>query len=108
MSLPETYSELLRKKFDSRIDYDEGNELHPRLAAQLVKSGQLREGWKVLDLACGTGFVTFLAAAAVGSRGSVTGVDFSSVLLRQVRCDLSDRNCQRPFHVELHHEVMDD
>jgi ubiquinone/menaquinone biosynthesis C-methylase UbiE len=37
----------------------------------------LQPGEHVLDIACGTGLVTFPAARAVGSRGSVLGVDLS-------------------------------
>lgn len=38
----------------------------------------------MLDLACGTGLVTYLAATQVGSSGFVTGMDLSPGLLQQV------------------------
>ena len=43
----------------------------------LAASAALAPGERVLDLACGTGRVTDLAAAAVGPRGRVLGVDLS-------------------------------
>jgi SAM-dependent methyltransferase len=43
----------------------------------LVVAAALAPGERVLDLACGTGCVTALVAAAVGAQGSVLGVDLS-------------------------------
>lgn len=40
-----------------------------------VRAGMAR-GWRVLDVGCGVGDVTFLAAQIVGPTGSVVGVDF--------------------------------
>ncbi|DBB16987.1 TPA: hypothetical protein ACH3X3_014092 [Trebouxia sp. C0006] len=74
---------LIKQKFDARTSYDKDNERHPTLAAQLVKRSNLRLGWQVLDLACGSGLVTYLAAADVGSAGFVTGMDLSTGLLQQ-------------------------
>ncbi len=75
---------LIKQKFDARTSYDKDNERHPTLATQLVKRSNLRLGWRVLDLACGSGLVTYLAAADVGSAGFVTGMDLSTGLLEQV------------------------
>jgi len=66
------FKSLIKQKFDARTSYDKDNERHPTLAAQLVKRSNLRLGWQVLDLACGSGLVTYLAAADVGSAGFVT------------------------------------
>lgn len=77
------FKTLIKQEFDARSDYDKDNERHPNLAAQLVSKARLQQGWKVLDLACGTGLVTYLAAAEVGTRGSVIGMDLSPGLLAQ-------------------------
>lgn len=52
----------------------------PQLApaqAALLDCAALRPGERVLDVACGTGRVSFAAARAVGGTGSVSGVDLS-------------------------------
>jgi ubiquinone/menaquinone biosynthesis C-methylase UbiE len=51
--------------------------------SRLMEMADLRPGERVLDLACGTGLVTFRAAAAVGARGSVTGTDISDGMIEQ-------------------------
>ena len=57
---------------------------HPQVAARLLAQTELRRGWKILDVACGTGLVTFPAAEAVGAEGSISGIEISPGMLRQV------------------------
>src|SRR5262245_49144267 len=45
--------------------------------AQVLACAALSPRERVLDVACGTGLVTFAAADAVGSRGHVLGTDLS-------------------------------
>ena len=66
-----SFKRLVRDKFEARTEYDKNDDRHPVLAAELVQRAQLQGGWKVLDLACGTGLVSYLAAAIVGPQGSV-------------------------------------
>jgi ubiquinone/menaquinone biosynthesis C-methylase UbiE len=49
--------------------------------AKLLAMAALRPGERVVDVACGTGLVTFAAAADVGSDGSVVGVDVSDEMV---------------------------
>lgn len=78
------FKQLIMEKFDARTEYDKDNNRHPKLAVELVHRAHLQRGWSLLDLACGTGFVTFLAAEKVGASGAVAGVDLSSVMIQQV------------------------
>jgi SAM-dependent methyltransferase len=63
--------------------------LVPRLFAPwarlLLDELDVEEGEAVLDVACGPGSVTRLAAAAVGSKGLVTGCDLSPAMLAIAR-----------------------
>ncbi len=47
----------------------------------LLKMAAIQAGEKVLDIACGTGLVSFRAAEQVGERGSVLGTDISERMI---------------------------
>lgn len=51
---------------------------------RLLELAGLRSGERVLDVACGTGLVTFLAADAVGPQGQVLGVDISDRMVERL------------------------
>src|SRR5919202_168929 len=55
------------------------------LAAELLDVAALRPGERVLDIACGTGIVTRLAAERVGADGAVAGVDINPGMLGVAR-----------------------
>lgn len=46
---------------------------------------ELAEGMRVLDLGCGAGLDSLIAAQRVGPRGSVIGLDFSEAMLARAR-----------------------
>ena len=50
-------------------------------ADRLVETGEIQEGDRVLDLACGTGIVARRAASRVGNGGSVVGLDINDGML---------------------------
>jgi len=50
---------------------------------RLMEMAALKPGERVLDLACGTGLVTFRAAVAVGDHGSVIGTDISDGMIEE-------------------------
>ena len=55
------------------------------LARDLIAEAELRPGDRVLDVACGTGVVTRLAADRVGASGSVAGIDVNAGMLSVAR-----------------------
>jgi ubiquinone/menaquinone biosynthesis C-methylase UbiE len=68
--------------YDERsVKYDDSH--HPRFARHCVELAKVQPGEHVLDLACGTGLVSYNASEAVGPSGSVTGVDISAGMLAQ-------------------------
>ncbi|KAF2160730.1 hypothetical protein M409DRAFT_28867 [Zasmidium cellare ATCC 36951] len=79
-----------QRLYDGRsATYDDS--WHVRFARHMVEIASLQPGQKVLDLACGTGLVTFPAVDAVGSSGTVIGVDISSGMLAQAEKKLESQ-----------------
>ncbi|MDP2479598.1 MAG: alpha/beta fold hydrolase [Candidatus Palauibacterales bacterium] len=55
------------------------------VASDLIEAADLRPGERVLDVACGTGIVSRLAAERVGPEGSVAGLDPNPAMLAVAR-----------------------
>ena len=72
--------DLAAESYDSLWQH----QLAPAQAEMLALSA-LKSGDRVIDLACGTGQVSFDACRAVGPRGSVLGTDISSQMLESAR-----------------------
>ena len=60
------------------------------LAADLVHLAALRPGLRVVDIACGTGIVSRLAAERVGAEGTVVGIDINPGMLAVARAAAPD------------------
>ncbi|TAQ85496.1 hypothetical protein B7494_g6182 [Chlorociboria aeruginascens] len=79
----DTHLRMIQHVYDQRAPtYDAERGFRSELAADFVGWMKLESGLRVLDLACGTGFITIPAARAVGLRGEVTGVDISHTSLK--------------------------
>ena len=76
---------IQRYGWDKAVDYYERSWQKQLFPAQkrLLELADLREGERVLDVACGTGLVTFPAAASVGVNGKVVGSDISQGMVNK-------------------------
>ena len=63
----------------------------------LLAAAALATGEQVLDVACGTGLVTFEAARAVGQSGRVLGIDLSGGMVEAARQRASSSDSSRLF-----------
>lgn len=74
-------------------DYEAGwrDQLEPAQTLMLDMAA-LRPGERVLDVACGTGLVSFRAADAVGETGAVVGTDISGEMVETARHYAAERN----------------
>jgi ubiquinone/menaquinone biosynthesis C-methylase UbiE len=82
-----------RYGWDKAAEYYEGfwrEQLKPA-QTRLLELAALNPGERVLDVACGTGLVTFPAAEAVGPTGSVAGTDISQAMVDLVTQLAADR-----------------
>jgi ubiquinone/menaquinone biosynthesis C-methylase UbiE len=59
---------------------------------RLLELADLQPGERVLDVACGTGLVSFPAAAAVGPEGAVVGTDISEQMVSSARDEAAKAN----------------
>lgn len=59
---------------------------------------EIQEGNRVLDLGCGAGLDTLIAAQRVGARGKAIGIDFSEAMLARAR-QAADEITARNIHL---------
>lgn len=77
---PASQPQFAKRMYNIRADNYEAS-WHPSFAARFVSMAEVLPSQAVLDLACGTGLVTFDVAARVGPSGSVLAVDISEGML---------------------------
>lgn len=73
----------------------------------LIDMAGIRPGMRVLDLACGAGSQTILAAKRVGPTGSVLACDISATMLDHVRANVTAAGLQNVETVECAAEELD-
>jgi ubiquinone/menaquinone biosynthesis C-methylase UbiE len=90
---PRLQRRVQRYGWDKAVEaYEEGWRAQLESAQSLMlQMADLRSGEFVLDVACGTGLVTFRAAEAVGEEGTVVGTDISSEMVQTARRMASER-----------------
>jgi len=59
---------------------------------QLIKSGTIREGDKILDIGCGPGHLTVEMAKETGNTGKVYALDIHQLAIEQVKKLIKTRN----------------
>ncbi|KAE9370514.1 S-adenosyl-L-methionine-dependent methyltransferase [Stipitochalara longipes BDJ] len=79
----------IRSIYDARAptyDHETGPDgFHPRQARDYVRWASPSPGYKLLDLACGTGEISLACACLAGLTGTVIGVDISPASLEVAR-----------------------
>src|SRR5262245_56043254 len=63
----------------------------------LLEAAALSAGERVLDVACGTGLVTFAAVELVGESGEVVGTDISETMIEEARAESERRGLSATF-----------
>lgn len=59
------------------------------------------KGMRVLDVGCGMGDLTFLAAELVGQEGHVTGIDMNEMMLDMAEKRKEEESCRQVFFQKL-------
>lgn len=68
------------------------------VSRDLLEEASLRPGERVLDVACGTGVVTRLAAERVGAEGRVVGADVASDMIEVARATPAPSGADIEWH----------
>jgi cyclopropane fatty-acyl-phospholipid synthase-like methyltransferase len=74
---------------------------------RLLSLAALRPGMRVLDVACGTGLVTFKAAEAVSPAGAVTATDISDAMVAHVATEAVSRGSAPITTIRMDAESLD-
>jgi len=66
----------------------------------MLRDAGIAAGQRMLDVGCGSGSVTRLAAELVGESGLAVRIDRSAQVLATARCHVADLNLQQASFVE--------
>lgn len=91
--------ERLQKYYSWRAsNYDAGTGFEVEHHAEALRLAAVREGERVLDVACGTGRGTVGLAQAVGDAGRVDALDLSEAMMNRARTKLEKLGLGKRVH----------
>ncbi|WP_414619914.1 methyltransferase domain-containing protein [Calothrix sp. CCY 0018] len=99
------YKQQVADYFNARSNYD-GSDFVNRRANHFLELLPLEKGYKVLDIATGTGLIAIPAAEIVGIQGKVVGVDIAAVLLKQAQKKIDALNSRNIELIEVDAEYL--
>lgn len=70
-----------------------------RFRRETLQSAQLQPGEHVLDVGCGTGVLTRLAAELVGNEGEAIGIDPSAEMIQVAKCSATKAHSKAYFQL---------
>lgn len=91
---PRLQRRVQRYGWDRAVDHYErhwARQLEPA-QRKLLEMAALGRGERVLDIACGTGLVTFSATDEVSTEGAVLATDLSAEMINAIRADAARRD----------------
>jgi SAM-dependent methyltransferase len=100
---------IQRYGWDRAVDFYEASwaaQLEPAQDALLARAA-LNPGERVLDIACGTGLVTFRAARAVGPAGLVVATDISAKMVQFTADEAARRGLAQVTCARMGAEALD-
>ena len=86
------YHKEITDSYDERARVYDNHVWGLEWSIQLVNFLPPKKGENVLDIACGSGFVSFYIADKVGPEGSITGVDISTGMINRCNEKLKETN----------------
>ena len=72
----------------------------------LLSTANLKPGERVLDVACGTGLITFRASALVGDAGSILGTDISDQMIARSTALAAQRGARNASFAQMDAESL--
>ncbi|MBI2071233.1 MAG: methyltransferase domain-containing protein [Elusimicrobia bacterium] len=89
-------------------NYDEkiARRFFERFALAMADWARLKPGENILDVACGSGIVSFAAAQQIGSSGSILGIDLSNEMIQLAQERAKGMNVQQISFKEMNAESL--
>lgn len=106
---PDLQRRVQRYGWDRAAEYYEPfwqAQLRPA-QSRLLKLADLQPGERILDVACGTGLVTFPAAKAVVPEGSIVGTDLSEGMIEMARQIATKRGVENVVFEHMDAEALE-